>query len=396
MGPIWANPTLPWNDTTLCSIYTLNTSGTNSVVNTITVSATPVIIASSGAICIGDSYTISPTGATTYTYSSGSAVVSPTTTTSYTVSGSSATGCQSNAVVTVTVNPTLLFTANSGSVCIGNTFTMTPSGALSYTYSSGTAAVTPTTTSTYTIIGVNSVGCYGTQICTVTVNALPTLTVNGGAICSGQSFTIVPTGAITYTYSSGSDVVSPIATTDYSVTGTDVNGCVTAVNAISSVTVNANPTVIATSDFTLICTGEVVTLNASGATSYTWNTGATTTSVTDSPTITTTYTVNASDVNGCNGTSNVTVNVNDCVGLQNLSLTTLNVSLYPNPTTGNVTLELNTLTNVLITNALGQVVLTETLPAGKQMIDIKNQTNGLYFVKLNQNGKQQIIKLIKQ
>ncbi len=30
------------------------------------------------------------------------------------------------------------------------------------------------------------------------------------------------------------------------------------------------------------------------------------------------------------------------------------------------------------------------------MIDIKNQTNGLYFVKLNQNGKQQIIKLIKQ
>jgi hypothetical protein len=382
--------------TTSYTVSGSNAAGcVSSIVKTITVSATPVIVASSGAVCIGGSWTITPTGATTYTYSSGSAVVSPTTTTSYTVSGSSATGCQSSAVLTVSVNPTLLFNPNSGSVCIGSTFTMTPSGALSYTYSSGTSAVTPTTTTTYTIVGVNSVGCYGTQICTVTVNALPTLTVNGGAICSGQSFTIVPTGAITYTYSSGSDVVSPIATTDYSVTGTDVNGCVTAVNAISSVTVNANPTVIATSDFTLICTGEVVTLNASGATSYTWNTGATTTSVTDSPTITTTYTVNASDVNGCNGSSNVTVNVNDCVGLQNLSLTTLNVSLYPNPTTGNVTLELNTLTNVLITNALGQIVLTETLPAGKQILDIKNQTNGLYFVKLNQNGKQQIIKLIK-
>jgi hypothetical protein len=383
--------------TTSYTVSGSNAAGcVSSIVKTITVSATPVIVASSGAVCIGGSWTITPTGATTYTYSSGSAVVSPTTTTSYTVSGSSATGCQSSAVLTVSVNPTLLFNPNSGSVCIGSTFTMTPSGALSYTYSSGTSAVTPTTTTTYTIVGVNSVGCYGTQICTVTVNALPTLTVNGGAICSGQSFTIVPTGAITYTYSSGSDVVSPIATTDYSVTGTDVNGCVTAIDAISSVTVNANPTVIATSDFTLICTGEVVTLNASGATSYTWNTGATTTSVTDSPTITTTYTVNASDVNGCNGSSNVTVNVNDCVGLQNLSLTTLNVSLYPNPTTGNVTLELNTLTNVLITNALGQVVLTETLSAGKQILDIKNQTNGLYFVKLNQNGKQQIIKLIKQ
>ena len=240
MGPIWANPTLPWNDTTLCSIYTLNTSGTNSVVNTITVSATPVIIASSGAICIGDSYTISPTGATTYTYSSGSAVVSPTTTTSYTVSGSSATGCQSNAVVTVTVNPTLLFTANSGSVCIGNTFTMTPSGALSYTYSSGTAAVTPTATTTYTIVGVNSVGCYGTQICTVTVNALPAVSVTTSStiICSGASAVLTASttaATITYTWSSGattmSTSVSPTVLTVYTVNVTDsITTCLSSCN----------------------------------------------------------------------------------------------------------------------------------------------------------------------
>ena len=363
---------------------------------TITVSATPVIIASSGAVCIGGSWTITPTGALTYTYSSGSAVVTPTATTNYTVSGSNIDGCQSLAVITVTVNPTLLFNPNSGSVCVGSTFTMTPTGALSYTFSSGTAAVTPTSTSTYTIVGINSVGCLGTQICTVTVNALPTLTLNSGAICSGQSFTIVPSGASTYTYSSGSDIVNPIANTDYTVTGTDTNGCVTAINAISSVTVNALPTVIATSNFTLICSGEIVTLNASGAASYTWNTGATTASATDSPTLTTTYTVSGIDFNGCNDSSNVTVDVNDCVGLQNLVLNTLNISLYPNPTTGNVTLELNTLTHVIITNALGQMIVSETLSAGKQTIDLKNQTNGLYFIKLNQNGKQQTIKLIKQ
>ncbi len=30
------------------------------------------------------------------------------------------------------------------------------------------------------------------------------------------------------------------------------------------------------------------------------------------------------------------------------------------------------------------------------MLDIQNKANGIYFVKLIQNGKQQIIKLIKE
>jgi hypothetical protein len=89
------------------------------------------------------------------------------------------------------------------------------------------------------------------------------------------------------------------------------------------------------------------------------------------------------------------VNVNDCVGIQQLSSAKLNVSVYPNPTTGLVTLELNATTQITITNALGQVVYTETVSAGKQTINLKNQNNGLYFMNLNQNGKQQTIKVIK-
>ena len=382
--------------TTSYTITGSNSFGCESnVVNTLTVSVTPVISASSGAVCTGGTYTIVPSGALTYTYSSGSAIVSPTATASYTVTGSNIDGCQSDAVLTVTVNPTLVFSANSGSVCMGSTFTMTPTGALTYTYSSGTAVVTPTASTSYTIIGENAAGCLGTEICNVAVNALPTLTVNSGAICSGQSFTMVPTGASTYTYSGGSGIVSPTTTATYSITGTDGNGCVTAIDAISSVTVNANPTISATSNFTLICTGETVTLNASGATSYTWNTGVTTASVTDSPAVTTTYTVNANDVNGCSGSSNVTVNVSDCVGLQNLAVNTIGVNVYPNPTNGLFTIELNALTHIVITNSLGQTVFNETVNEGKQILTLKNQESGLYFVKLNQNGKQQTIKLIK-
>jgi hypothetical protein len=49
----------------------------------------------SGSICIGASYTIVPSGASSYTFSSGSAVVSPT--------GTSSSGCSTSAVCTVTV-----------------------------------------------------------------------------------------------------------------------------------------------------------------------------------------------------------------------------------------------------------------------------------------------------
>ena len=369
----------------------------NNVVNTITVSTTPVIVASSGAVCTGGSYTIVPTGALTYTFSSGSAVVSPTATSSYSVTGSNIDGCQSDVVLTVTVNPTLLFSANSGSVCLGSTFTMTPTGALTYTYSSGTAVVTPTASSSYTIIGENSVGCLGTEICNVTVNSLPTVTVNSGSICSGQSFTIIPTGANTYTYSGGSNVVSPTINATYTITGTDVNGCVTAIDAISSVTVNANPIVNATSDFTLICTGEMVTLNASGATSYTWNTGVTTSSVTDTPTVTTTYTVNGNDVNGCNGTAMATVNVNDCVGLQNLSTNTLNVNLYPNPNNGLFTIETRSTENknIIVTDVTGRIVLAKSTSENSFAADLKDLNNGLYFVSIKTTSSTVSIKIVK-
>jgi hypothetical protein len=218
--------------------------GANSAISNITVNPAPVIIVSSGAVCIGGSWTITPTGATTYTYSSGSAVVSPTATSSYTVSGSSAAGCQSSTVITISVNPTLAFSANSGSVCIGSTFTMTPSGASSYTFSSGTAIVTPTTTTTYTIVGVNSVGCYGTQICTVTVNALPIVsaTTSNTLICLGESAVLTAsTTATSYTWNTGATTlsvsVSPTITSTYTVNVSNAASC----SASSMVMITVSP-----------------------------------------------------------------------------------------------------------------------------------------------------------
>lgn len=74
----------------------------------------------------------------------------------------------------------------------------------------------------YTVTSNNS-GCIETATILVS-NADPTITVNSGAICRGQSYTLVASGASTYTYSSG-PVVTPTISTTYSVNGTNTAGC---------------------------------------------------------------------------------------------------------------------------------------------------------------------------
>jgi hypothetical protein len=286
-------------------------------------------------------------------------------------------------------------TVNSGTICAGESFTMVPAGAITYTYSGGTDIVTPASDATFTVTGADAIGCENTAISSVTVNALPTVTVNSGTICAGQSFTMVPSGAVTFTYSNGSDVTMPTSDATYTVTGTDANGCENI--ATSSVMVNALPTIIATSTSTLLCTGETATLSVTGATSYTWSTIETTPDIAVTPTTTTTYTVDGKDANGCSNTTTITQDVSLCTGIAVLSgMETQFISVYPNPNNGSFYVELTTHSKVTITNALGQTIVNEEMATGKHELDLHNEVNGIYFVKVTQNNNQQVIKIIKE
>ena len=344
-------------------------------------------------------YTWSPStylGATTGSSVSASSV---SLTTVYTVTVTNTYGCSGSKTNTLVVSPSPTITVLNGSICLGNSYTLTPSGASNYTYSSGSPVVTPTTTTTYSVTGTNTLGCVSsnTALATLTVNALPTVTANSGTICSGNSFTITGSGASTYTYSSGS-VVSPTASATYTVIGTSTLGCTG--SALSSVTVNPNPVVSAITINSVICVGEIATLTASTtATSYTWNTGATTLSTTVSPSVTTTYSINVTNVYGCIGSSNVTVNVNACVGLN--ELVSENVSIYPNPNTGvlNITLPTSISQNssLEIYDAIGKLVVKQTLTNELNSVNISDLTNGIYLFKiLNNNNSVKIGKLVKQ
>ena len=299
---------------------------TSSAIATVTVASSLTVTVNSPTICDGQVATFTAGGASTYTWSAGAsstgvntASASPTATTSYTVTGTSA-GCSNTAIATVTVNAIPTVTINSPTICAGSTATLTAGGATTYTWSAGatstgvnTATALPGSTTTYTVTGTTA-GCSNTAIATVTVNPVPVVTVNSLTICSGQTANLTATGASTYTWSAGAVSTgtntanaTPGTTTTYTVTGT-LSGCTN--TAVATVTVTPLPSVTVNSP--TICAGQTAALSASGATTYSWSGGASSTGVSTAdavPSTTTTYTVTGT-TSGCTNTAVATVTVN--------------------------------------------------------------------------------------
>lgn len=132
------------------------------------------------------------------------------------------------------------------------------------------------------------------------------------AVCFGACATLSASGTTNYTWSTNSSsagiAVCPTITTTYSVIGTNSAACNS--SAAITITVNSLPNLNAGSNFTAICLGNTVSVNASGAASYSWDTGQTTNTVAQTPTITTTYTVTGTNAAGCSIDKMVTVVVN--------------------------------------------------------------------------------------
>lgn len=298
------------------TIYTVTgtTSGcTNTAVSNVSVTPLPIITVNSSTVCAGLTATLSANGANTYTWSTGSNNSSisdnPATTTTYSVLGE-LSGCVNFTTATIVISSNLSLSVNTPTICAGQTTTLTSTGATTYTWSNGSLGssivVSPSTTSTFSVVGANGT-CSGSNTTTVLVNPLPLVTVNSETICSGQSTSLIANGAATYSWSTGSLsnslLISPISTSSYTVTGA-TSGCTN--TAVSNVSVTPLP--IITVNSPVICEGQTATLTANGASTYIWSTGLTSSSISISPTITTSYTLTGS-ASGCTNTavSNVSV-----------------------------------------------------------------------------------------
>jgi len=377
------------------STCTSTTVKTITVNNPPTISVTPTL----SSICNGQSVNLSASGANTYTWSHGGSngsAVSPTVNTTYTVNATSVAGCTNTAVKSISITSAPTLSVNSGAICSGESFTINPTGASSYTVTGGNFVVSPTNTATYSITGSSASGCLATNtvVSTVSVTVQPTITVNSGSICSGQSFTMVPNGASSYTYSGGSSVVQPTSNSSYTITGSNVAGC-NSTPVVAQVTVNPIPTLSVSSSEAIVCAGQSVVITVSGANTYTWNTSENTSSITVTPSTTTNYTVTGTNGFGCNNQTTFMQNVSTCTGIESLNNDLIS-GIYPNPSNGlfNIT-TVNSL-SIEVYDALGQLVKIENINSGTTTIDLSDKEKGLYFIKLKHNNNIQNVKIILQ
>jgi len=132
------------------------------------------------------------------------------------------------------------------------------------------------------------------------------------ASASGSATATVTSGSPGYTYQWSNGQIAQTASGlnpgVYTVTVTDKNGC----QGVATATVTGSGSITASvGPSNTLCAGGTVTqvLNASGGINYVWSTGATTTSISVSPSVTTTYSVIVSAA-GCSDTADVTITIN--------------------------------------------------------------------------------------
>ena len=169
---------------------------------------------------------------------------------------------------------------------------------------------------TYNVVIEDASGCSETNVISLINQGGVTATISSTqSICAGNSVTISAGGAGTggsYQWDNGlgsgsSHVVSPTSTTTYNVVVTDVNGCTD--NESVLVVVNTAPNVSVSPTSATICGGESIVISASGAQTYSWNTGSSGSSITVNPSTQTTYTVIGSNGNCAGNPATSTISV---------------------------------------------------------------------------------------
>lgn len=397
------------------TIYTVSASdgtcaGTQTVL--ITTKTTPVITASSTEtmICQGETVTLTASGAGsggTYSWTPGGAgsTISdmPASSTLYAVEGTNTLGCSSQAqqIVVVQLPPNMSVSAvqNKTTICLGQSATLTASGATGYSWVNGPATagnvVSPSAAVTvYTVIGThltNTCVATGTiNVVVITPSVAFTPTVN---VCLGQAAVLTASGASSYTWNGfpspgGSYTTTPATNSTISLISLSTLNNVSC-SKTSTVLINVNPlpTLSITPTRKDICRKETNTLTVSGASSYTWSPGTSTGSVlVVSPTVSINYTVNAEDANGCENTITYFAIVKTCTGIEENYQEKV-LSVFPNPSSGSITIFTEVDLKAELFNNLGEHIQSILLDAGNQhRVVLDNLPTGIYYLKGEDGG----------
>lgn len=127
---------------------------------------------------------------------------------------------------------------------------------------------------------------------------------------SSYTISVSPNGSITHNYNNDSikiiPTVTPTAGIIYTISVINPQG-----GCVSSVPISLTTPTLAVVSTNTVCEGSSALIAVSGANNYTWNTGATTSSISVTPTTTSVYTVTGTDLNNCSSTQTVSVVVDN-------------------------------------------------------------------------------------
>ena len=320
---------------------------------------------------------------------------------SYYVSQSNAAGDESKRVaITVTINaapavPTI--TANGPTTfCTGGNVVLTSSATTGNVWSTTatTAAITVNTSGSYIVTVTDANGCSAvSSATTVNVSNAPIPTINASATsgCSGDTIVLTASTSDSYTWSNGATTpsINVTAGDTFTVVSTNSNAC-NGVGTSAPIVITFTQTPTAAGSFTI--NGNIVTFanTSTNATSYSWDFDDFTNSSAMAPTHAFAgngvYNVVLTAINGgCQNTAEltvaITVGVEELAGLEE-------VKLFPNPTSSNAMMVINSKENttatIAIVNQLGQLISTNTITllAKENNFDLNVNTfeNGIYTV----------------
>lgn len=412
------------------SVTVIDGNGCRNTSSTITVSTSnftkpTVQLNGTASFCEGESRTLTAqtSGGTplAYRWNTGATTASITVSTSgtFNVEVTYSNSCKilsDDVTITVSPKPTVSVTA-SGSTKFcegGNVVLDAGAGFASYSWKNGANTVGTgrtlrvTAAGSYTVTVANAAGCTATSTATaVTVNPVPTVTVTASgstSFCQGDSVTLdAGAGFQSYAWSPGGATTQRITVRNggnYFVTVTDTNGC-SGQSAPKAVQVFPTPQKPGVTRV-----GNLMTTDTAGKgyTAFQWKlnntniSGATSASYDAVRTGLGLYKVVITDRNGCTNESDP-IRIDTVLDVTDPSALSQGVSLYPNPTTGSLTVKVSLdqdaqAVTLTVRNIVGATVSSYTLDnlvIGENIkpLDLSTLPSGVYMVEVAMpNGKR--------
>jgi len=351
------------------------------------------------AVCASNTVTLNAqnTGAT-YLWNTGATTQTITVSASgtYYVTATNVMGNSSDTIV-VTVNPLpLVNLGNDTAVCNGVVFNLDAQNqGATYLWSNNNTnrIVSITTGGIYYVSVTNAYQCNTKDTIVLAFN-MPTVNLgNDTAICSGNSLTLDaqnPGAAYLWSNAAITQSIHINVAGTYVVEVTDTNGCKN--SDTISVVVHALPVVDLGTDVTV--TDPAYTINADNAGStYLWNTGATTQTLT--VTATGTYSVIVTNANDCSASDTIKVTF-EPTGIKDVNVAGHLVKVIPNPAKDIIYIQTDDdkLINQLatLTDAYGRVLRTITIKSKSQELFLGHLAQGMYFLKIQTGETLKIVK----